>query len=582
MENDSMNQTPTKGDILAASSEGGLLAYLFEHPEKYTLGQDMKFLETIAELVESGKRTLFEDKDKAYLNEMERQHFFSGMWLLCELIPLLKVGHRDMMELVSTLVHLGGEDGAAGQPNEAFRTWCSNDLDRVEAVLNDVRAGDSLAIDHLGFALQAGENSSDALAFLRDSQEPKVQMGAATALGRMTLDTESAVVATRSLSEIAVATSDDRVRHNALMSSFAILEKHPTLSREDTRRALDMVLGDTSAETLHMLSALIRRHSGSLSEDETHSILAALQSVYPRNLITLEQIDCATPGLVRKGYFDALSACVAELIKRTQGKIGLESFPSFSRELINGDRRRFGKLVVNWLLGGNLYLCSNLSRQCGAVSDQPQMLDLGPEDIPTDPEDQVFICRKAVGFLFTTPIMAASLLVTILHHGDDSIAEKILALLFNPLLLSFSGKLRSHLEDIAEQCSDSISERIQEVLSWKQQILDDLAGTETLVELHPSERHRQIERVRSSQLMAQAMKEAMKKSVLHELIPKQYLLYGTKVSSYVEDPGGGMRRVDTDMQSHSVSIEYPGLDILDPEGLQMMLLHCRLEKRQKQ
>ena len=582
MENDGMNQTPTKSDILAASSEGGLLAYLFEHPEKYTLGQDMKFLETIAELVESGERTLFEDKDKAYLNEMEHQHFFSGMWLLCELIPLLKVGHRDMMELVSTLVHLGGEDGAAGQPNEAFRTWCSNDLDRVEAVLNDVRAGDSLAIDHLSFALQAGENSSDALAFLRDSQEPKVQMGTAAALGRMELDTETAIVAVRALSEIVVGDKNDRVRHNALLSCFAILKKHPTLTREDARRALDAAFEDTSAEMLHILATLIWIHGKSLSEEEVQSILAALQSVDPDNLGTLQQLDHATMGLVREGHFDALSACIAELIRKAKGKIGFESFPSFRQEFVNGDNRRFSQLAITWLLEGNLHLCSNLFRQCEAVLDQPRTLDLEPEDIPTDPEDQIFVCRKAVGFLFSAPITAASLLVTTLRHGDDRIIEEVLDLLFDPLLLSFSGKLRNYLEDVVKQNSDSVSEHIQEVLSRKQRILDNLAGTETLVELHPSEKHRQIERVRSSQLMAQAMKEAMKKSVLHELIPKQYLLYGTKVSSYVEDLGGGMRRVDTDMQSHSVEIEYPGLDILDPEGLQMMLLHFRLEKRQKQ
>ena len=127
-----MNKNITRNDVLSASSERGLMAYLFQVGQEHSRIQSTEFLETVAELIRSGERSLFEERDWAFLNGMNNNpEFFRGMRLLCKLIPLLDVGHRDMMQLVVTLVSRGGEDFAATQPNAAFRKWCAIDPVRV-------------------------------------------------------------------------------------------------------------------------------------------------------------------------------------------------------------------------------------------------------------------------------------------------------------------------------------------------------------------------------------------------------------------------------------------------------------------
>ena len=188
-----MNKNTTRNDVLLASSERGLMAYLFEIAKDHPQLLDSNFLETVAELIGSGERSLFEEQDWEFLNGMKINHEFSlGQKLLCDLIPLLDIGHREMMQLVSTLVGRGGEDLAATQPYAVFRKWCAVDLTRVKAVLDDARNGDDLAIEHLCFALEAGADSASAIECLNDYSESKVRMGAATALGRMTLEAEVA------------------------------------------------------------------------------------------------------------------------------------------------------------------------------------------------------------------------------------------------------------------------------------------------------------------------------------------------------------------------------------------------------
>ena len=580
-----MSEIPTRSEILAASSQNGLMAYLFgiaaTHP---TLYRKKEFLATVSELVISGNSTMFAEKDWAFLDGIETgsSDFFSGMYLLCELIPTLDVGHRDIMRLTDALVHLGGKDLAASHPNSAFLKWCGADPARVETVIQEAKTGDSLAMAHLVFALEAGEESSSAIMFLNENSEPATQLGAIVALRRMTLDDEKAATAVRILSDLSLKTKNNHIPENAILSIFAILEKYKKLSHNEARRALDAFLKHSSVEKLDALSVLIWRHGKSLSDEELRLILDALKFVNPEHRGTLEKIDFAMSDLIEHGHFDALSSLVAELTKRSQGKIGINTFPSFLREIFNSDNQRLSKLVINWFLEGNLYLCKSLADQINMSDIRSQPINFQAKDIPKKPEEQFFICRKAVGHLFFAPVVATSLLVAVLRHGDDSVADDILRLLYNPLLMSYGDELRRYLEDIVEQNSESGSTRINEVLALREKYLNDFAGIDSLVELHPSETHRQIEHFRYNQRMRRAMQEGEKKSVFYNLVDKQNLLYGTAWSSYTSGPHGETHQHKGEMTSLSVSIEFPRLDTLDQVGLQMELVRFRAEQIKSQ
>ena len=569
----------TKSDILKASSEHGLMAYLFDNADSYLQDREGQALDTVAELVCSGAETLFSEKDWAFLDQTSGPRFFSGMGLLCDLIPLLNAGHRDMMRLVATLVRLGGENGAARQPNVAFRDWCAGDPARVQGVLDDARAGDALAIDHLCFALEVRSDCVDAIVFLNEGPGSKAQMGAATALGRVTVDTASAAAALHTLSDVASRTDDDDLRLNSLLASFSILEKHVGLPREETACLLNRTLIDPSAETLNGLAHLIWLHGASLTDDEASQILRALRSVDPEHIGTIQKIDYATAGLLRGGHYESLSDLVAVLIRQSKGKIGLSNFSTFQREFMDGDTRRFRKMVIDWLLDGNYYLCSDLAELFNAVITEPVKLDLQVDDLPVEPEDQLFVCRKAVGFLFLRPVAAASLLVAILRHGDSQIEDDVLSLLHDPLLVSYSGDLRRYLEELVEGCSERSVARIGEVLTRAQENFDNLDGIERLVELQPSESDRQIEHIQQKRKMTQAMEDAEKQSIFRDLMTTQYLLYGSGSSTYMEGPDGESQFFTTKMGSVSTSVELPQLAVFDPEGLEMMLIQFRYEQR---
>ena len=558
------------------------MAYLFDVADVYLQSREERRVDRLSEILNSSGVTLFSEGDWRFLNECSGRTFFSGMALFCDLIPLLQLDHRIMMRLVETLVRRGGADLAAKQPNVAFRDWCARNPGKAQAVLNDARAGEPLAIDHLCFVIEALGSVDDALHFLTEGQEPKMMMGAATALGRIALDGKDAFTAVHTLAEVSHKVGDEVLRLNCLLAIYSILAKHTTLSRSEAQAVLDEALDDPSAETLNGLAHLIWINGAGLTNDEVIKVCVALQDVNTTHSGTLQKIDHACSTLLRKGHFDSFSRLVEELVRKSEGNVGFADFPSYRDELFTKDPRRLGKAVISCFLEGNTHICASLSAQFDVLGMESIKLEIADDDLPERPVDQIFLCRKAIGFFFLRPVTAASVLVAVLRNGNSQVVDEVLELLYDPLLLSYRGDLLDYIEGVVEDSSEPNVSRLKEVVVRIRKHTKDLEGIGNLVELQPSESRQQIERVRHAQKMSEAMEEAEQRSVFHGLMPTQHLIYGTTASFFVQDPEGSSRFVSARMGSHAVSTEYLQLAIFDPEGLEMVLFYFRHEQRRSE
>ena len=176
---------------------------------------------------------------------------------------------------------------------------------------------------------------------------------------------------------------------------------------------------------------------------------------------------------------------------------------------------------------------------------------------------------------FLTPVTAASVLVSVLEHGLPDVSDETAALLDDPLLVNFGGELARYLQGAAGARSKPVADCLNAALKRAEDALRDLEGIVELGELHPSEVQRRADRVHQARAMAETVKLGSKKSLFHGLARQEHLLYGRSAATYVEDVGGGMRKVDVVMAEHSVSMEIPRMAILDPEGLEIRLWHLK-------
>ena len=167
-------------------------------------------------------------------------------------------------------------------------------------------------------------------------------------------------------------------------------------------------------------------------------------------------------------------------------------------------------------------------------------------------------------------------MISVLRVCDDSVADAVRELLFDPLLLNYGGALWDYVGTI--DADDPAHPHIQTALHEHEQYLEGLKSIGDIKEMHPSEHERQIARLRFNDVMRLAFKKAEKESVLLNLVKRSVILYGNRSLTYVAGPEEERRPVEMELKSHGTTVEIPRMEIADPIGLDYMLLAFRAER----
>lgn len=78
-----------------------------------------------------------------------------------------------------------------------------------------------------------------------------------------------------------------------------------------------------------------------------------------------------------------------------------------------------------------------------------------------DEVDIIFIARKASGFLFFSPVAAASFVISLMRGG---VIEPIKQLLLDPLLLNYTGSVRELLLQRIESEPEKVAAALRDCL----------------------------------------------------------------------------------------------------------------------
>ncbi|WP_146673532.1 hypothetical protein [Thioclava sp. F36-6] len=523
----------------------------------------------------SSRNTLISAADIRALDDLSGPRFFEVQMVLCEVIPQLVASPPDVMTLVSTLVEKGGDDLAATQPNAAFRVWCAIEDHRADQVIISARRGDALALRHLVFALQAKGDVEEA--FRSAGTDGEERTAGVLALSRMTLN---AGEAGRAIDIILSAAKPLPPTEAAGMIKAAldIAGKHSALDRHDLIGALDGLSGSSDPVAVHLMATALYWHGDEMSDTEVASCLRGIQNVVSENAGTVRQIDDALQKLWPTRPCEVGKA-VADLISTTKGRVGNKALEGILSSLSPDQGRAFAQLATNWFLGGNYHVCSSLASHLSEIDRTTPCLDVPAEVLPVEASDQLFVCRKAIGFLFLAPMTAASWIVAVFRGGGSASADAA-ELLFNPLLLNYGGALKDWLEKLLEEEAPG-NDVIREVLRRAQEVWGGLGAVREVVELEPSTARRALVRFQQEEEAESINKEAQKKSVFLNLVTRQTLLYGDRSSFSILDGEGRRRPQTVNMASFSVSSEIPmGLSI-DPVGTEWIMEVFRYEQKAK-
>lgn len=562
-----------KAEIVGAFGSGALLQKIFDHSS--CGDESITFRTACVELHNEGKIDLLSLIDSSAFAAIGGSQFFVGQHFYCQAIPKLKASVVDLMRCVSALVNKGGQDLAASQPNGAFKAWCVADLDRAHEVIRASRNNDPLAKNFLTFALEALQLVEEAKKFVDEYTDERRLFGI-TALGRISYsDSQSAGNAFLTLKGALSGTDDDALIANILIAAFAIQEKQPDLGYA----GLTEIAKDACAKpgpAVHNASARILTQYGNIFTSEVLAlVLEGLESLDPSHKSTIQTLDVGLSQLLNGQFVDQIIDFVTLLLPSKQGALAFDEFQSFGSALINR-AELFQKTLVLWLLSGEKSLCEGIGTLLQTHRRNERPLDLPIHALNLSPIQKVFLCRKAVGYLFLQSVVASSILISVLRSCEDDAAQAVSDILFDPLLRNYGGKIREYLGTITSV--DPAYGHVQSALEAANKYLDDVKSAGIIKELHPSEGHRQTVRLRNVDDMRKIHKEAMKKSILASLVSRSTILHGRRTITYVDEPGNKRRPIEMNMNPHTVEFELPRMEITDPVGLDYLLRTFRSER----
>lgn len=572
-------------EVQRLARDGGLLDAIFEQYGRRYLEDDDPALIVLSDLHNDGSIDLLEIVSPDSIAAYSGPKLFHGQQLYTKLIRRLKAPAADLLAVVRAFLDAAGQDMAAGAPVEEFAKWCAEDPGRPSELLALIDA-DSPGADRFltiaiksGVAVDEGYFMDRAYGFLRSGTEIQKQ-GAIQALGQVDLVDDNDWLRLWEAFAASIDGGQSDATNGVILSALARrLAAVPEAHAEPLMQlaiAIVALGGDHVLDTVARAIAFAPDH---IPANLLNAMLAALHNVKAANLGTIEMLDLALAKLLGRGKAAEARTVAAHLIRRDPDPIDPEKLDAMWYRLRELGGETFNDWIVAWLRDGDRPVCAALDDELfGAGSDEVAITVDFARYALADAE-YPYLARKAIGSFFLKSRLMASILVSLLRSAPADQIGEIVDLLVNPILVNYSGVGSEYLSGIAQDETDPAAVHVKRALEALEAYLDGLKAVGRLPEFQPSERERTIEWQRHADQMAEAYRLARRKSILASIASERILLYGTRSVSWVPDPADTPRRIETQLGSISHSFELPRIEIIDPLGLQFLLMSFRGEER---
>jgi len=546
-----------------ADRHGELIPCLLSHESRI---RRQEYGPLLCELHNSGKISLVSDDNLAAIEALENNDFWLVIHSLDQAIPQLDCSYREVLRLVNTLVSKAGSDGAAGMPNMSLVKWCKANPEKAQLIFEEAKSLDTMCLSHCVFAIQGLGSTKLAFELLEHSDEGVVAVGLRS-LGRLDIDNE--VVAKRVIDEcyqsIKIGYGQD-VRSSAIETAFKTWEKLGLSEPYRQKELLEAVINANQCDELVQISAALFYHPKGLVTESVDQILGALAGEVSNPQATLHWLDHALHSKSKSYDLSKVINILAAQIPKLEDSIAPNKLFNFC-QWIWDDPENSAQLFSSWLTSGQFELCEFLAGMVGEGGKKNAIVEISRASLPSELVDQIFMARKCVGFLWCHEVTAASILLSVVKNGKKGAREEAEKLLYDPLLLSYSGDLRDFLEEQTRNPSKRISDCIGRLIKSHDAYLAGLKKTENLVEFFPTIAQRRSAAMKDRERNKDIQNQAHARSIFSQLISHQTLLYGKKTFSVIHGEGGKKVPSIMPLSELSYSVEFPRLSVIDPVGL---------------
>lgn len=525
----------------------------------------------LSRLHNQGDINLF-DFDVSPIRDLPSHRRYGAMRLLTQTLARVDGEAEAILALFD---RIGSKLGDAADYDVAhgLRLWCRAHSGQAAGLVDEALEGDARAVRFLAPILMGGDDL-ERMHTLARSGEVRWTEPALRALAGTEHSDADAVRTVALLKDLAAQASDDNTRALLVKVFFEAVVKRQAETLETQRDTLETLLNAAGPETLHDLIYglfVLGSPPGPSALDLCLPLLKRLES---DRTSTLELLDHVLAVLVSAGQAPEAAEVVFSYASRDPDPVALSVFDSFAHAVFSAPPDVAGRLLPDWLSRGNDAVSAGLS---GFIQGQDR--SRYPLAASFDPNlsdgDLYFTCRQAIGWFLIEEVVAASIVVAALRQADADLAEALVELLVEALLLNYDGDLITYLNGLTED--DPATRFIQSAREKADAYRAGLSG-DWVRELTPSQSRQQLAHNQRVDAMRQTRREGRKRSIFADLVSSQHILFTDRVTTYWVKPDGSFEVMESQLEAFSYSYEQPRQDVLDPVGLSMLhfeLCHAR-------
>lgn len=536
-----------------------------------------KLGDILCELHNAGLVNLVSDQNLSAIDALVHNDFWIVFHPLDKAIPNLDCSYIDILKLVNLLVKKAGSDFAAGAPNLSLVTWSKKHPAKAREIVSGLKELNDLCLAQGVFAVIGLGDEALAFDLIRQTNASIAAIGL-RALGRM--ETVSASGIREGVDDafgVIERQTDAELRVAAIEAAFSLWERLGPSEPYRQREFLEGIGNRGDAAEGSVLSAMLFYHDKGLPKESIDQVLGMLETLPSNSVATLGNLDHAVKENDGRWDFRRVVRVFAACIPRLDERAKKQDYYSFSNWVwSNPDHSSY--LFAEWLSEGEFSLCSFLAELLGA-DVRGAGVWIKKQHLPPNANDQIFMARKCIGFLWHHEVTAASILLSIVKYGQTTAQAEAEKLLFDPLLLSYGGDLRVFLEAQCSNASKRVSECAKRLITKHDAHIVGLETARELVELLPSIEHRRAVALKDRDRNRDIQKRAHEQSILGSLMTHHTLLYGRKSFSIIHGAEGKKQPNISALSEISHSVELPRLMVVDPVGFNAEITFFRAMKR---
>ncbi|WP_440073324.1 hypothetical protein [Pseudomonas fragariae (ex Marin et al. 2024)] len=577
---------PNRNEIISLADSGGLIKSILADQWGFIYGKEQEeFVGLLVFLHTEGLIDLLSalnDQDFVLLEGWQQSR---GVLFLREALGKLNISAKT---LLSALEILDEGDSVPSLSREAVECWCGSDDKRSEELLalhkEDVTYYSKFCIlsTALGAAIKVGHLRfmSAAYEYLRsgDVSEKKEVVWAFYGISLPDLGKWRELIT--AIDKALQLNAGEELSHAIVRTVFSWFKTAPKDIIPELEALIATSWMPSSPGHLEEASRALAFEFDQLGEQFRIDLLLKLQYV-DFKIINIHVLDLVLERFIKKSYTILVREFVESFLVRSNFEFHLAHFDSVVRQLNSGLSSDLESWVFAWLRSGNFQLCKELDEGLFGTHEHQHIFDIDLSQHNFSEQEYGFIARKSVVAFFLKPKTIASMIISLARHASPSVRDDLQDLLFSAVLINYPSLAGSMLDAKAEDQNELAADVIKVALGQLQSYLQGVRKRANIMELRPSEREYQLEWQRHSDEMNDAMREARRGSFLSNLVTERLILHGNGMVSWIQanpsdvntDQGiSTSTRIETPMASFSHSMEMPRQMVLDPVGLDRMLL----------